>query len=273
MRINKVYYNIIGDINARIIILSDIHYYNKKDNVKLTKLLNYLKNIKYDYLCIPGDLIDERYIYDEEYLIGFLNSLSHLSKIIISLGNHELIKGKDYSCYNKELFNKINKMKNIYVLDNKIKSINNINFIGLTLPGEYYYKYKERNDSYLINYINNKIKLNTIGYNILLCHTPIRITKDKVFNQINISHNLDLIISGHTHGGITPTIFKKILKGRGLISPQIGLFVKHSYGHYIINKTNFIISSGVTKSSHANNFSYLDFLFAPEVTIVDIKKD
>ncbi len=271
MKINRVYYQVKGNVDKRIVLLSDIHYYSKKDNKKLNRILDNLNNIDYDYLCITGDLIDERNIHDEEYLITFLKKLAKKSKIIISLGNHEYINGKDYSNYNKVLFNNINKIRNVSVLDNDILNIDNINFIGLTLPGEYYYKYNEHNDNYLIDYINKHIPFLKSGYNILLCHTPIRITKSKVFNKLNIANNIDLVLSGHTHGGITPSILKKVLKGRGLIGPQIGILVKHSYGKYTINKTNFIISSGITKSSHANKLSFLDFLFAPEITIIDIK--
>ena len=72
-------------------------------------------------------------------------------------------------------------------------------------------------------------------------------------------------------GLITPEILKPILKTIGIISPLRQLFFKNAYGHVIHDKTNIIISSGVTKASHKNKFRKLDPFFAREITIIDVK--
>lgn len=271
MKISKFYYQIFHNDNKRIVVLSDIHYYHKKNMKKLNRVLDDVKNCHPDYICIPGDMIDERHIKDEQIFLDWLVELKNICPVIISLGNHEFIKSKkDYFCYDYDFFDKISKIDNIYFLDNKSQKIGGINFTGITLPGEYYYDEEENNKEYLINYINKKIKVKSNSFNVLLCHSPIELIKKDVFTSLNMANKIDLVICGHMHGGITPNILKKYLKGRGLISPHRDIFVKHSYGEYNINNTKFVISSGITKSSYRNKFSLLDFLFAPEITIIDI---
>jgi len=90
MKIINKNYNIKGSINTNIVLISDIHYYNKKDLIHLNKVLDNIKKIKPDFICIPGDLTDESNVYDEKYLVEWLNKLANISKVILTLGNHEL---------------------------------------------------------------------------------------------------------------------------------------------------------------------------------------
>ena len=83
-------------------------------------------------------------------------------------------------------------------------------------------------------------------------------------------YNLNLVLCGHTHGGITPKIFRPILKNRGLISPRKSILPKISYGHIKINKTDIIITSGITVVSHINPFRILKNFFASEIVEINI---
>ena len=104
-------YDVEGQINKKIVVLADIHYYDQKDMKKLNKIRDKVKDINPDYICIPGDLTDEAFIYDEDLLIKFLKGLSSICKVIISIGNHELIKTKKHiKANNYELKNKIKKI-------------------------------------------------------------------------------------------------------------------------------------------------------------------
>ena len=69
MKIINKNYNIKGSINTNIVLISDIHYYNKKDLIHLNKVFDNIKKIKPDFICIPGDLTDESNVYDEKYLV------------------------------------------------------------------------------------------------------------------------------------------------------------------------------------------------------------
>ena len=81
-KITKSY--IPGKFKTSIILISDIHYTNRKDIKKLDKLYNVLKNMKSKYVCIVGDLIDsydieKKYIIDI-YFYGFTQSFDYYYK-------------------------------------------------------------------------------------------------------------------------------------------------------------------------------------------------
>ncbi len=273
--IKKMFYCVENEkFNKRIILLSDIHYYNHREKLYLDKVLIKLKKMEYDYLCISGDLLDYSRVNDQDLLLEWLSELGKLSKVIISLGNHDLTNDRKKHIYDfdQDLFDKIRQISNVIVLDNEIYVDGNIRFIGLTLPIDFYYQYKE-NEIYFMRYVNNIFpKSFDNKYNILLCHSPKSLTNVKTYNMTKLMRNIQLVLCGHMHAGITPIWLRKILKGRGLIGPFKQLFPKNAYGHLELNNTNIIISSGITTASNCNRFSFLDPLFAREITVIDLMK-
>lgn len=266
MRIIDTNYNLNGTVDTNIVHISDIHYYNKKCIKRLNKILEKIKKIKPNYICITGDITDESRVYNEEIFLDWLTKLASISKVIICLGNHEYYLNCEKNIFglNYELMDKIKKIKNIYLLNNENKKIDKINFIGLNLTFEHYMSNNECNESFK-KYIKY-VKTDKNCYNVLLCHTP-----SNIIDNIN-ELNCELVLSGHMHGGIMPHIFRKIFKNRGLISPQKKLFPKNIYGHIKINNKNLIITSGVVVFSHFNNFRFLNTFFAPEIVNIKVKK-
>jgi len=126
--------------NLRIVLLSDIHFskYFKIDKFNL--ILDSIRKIKPDYICISGDIIDDVFVlYDDnfkEILITFFVDLSHISKVFISLGNHDIKNKSDDSII---FFNKLGELKNIYILNDSYYMDNNVVINGYLLPYEYYY--------------------------------------------------------------------------------------------------------------------------------------
>lgn len=264
-------YDVSSNINKKIVVISDIHYYSKYDMKKLDKVIKKIENIKPDFICIPGDIVDEAKVLDLDLFIEWLTNLACICKVVIALGNHELFITKGHIQSNAdELIKKIRKINNIIYLDNSIYTEDNINFMGITMPFDYYYKLDENKD-FFINFFNSKFKKIDNKYNILLCHSPICIGNKRVFDKLIISSKLDLVLSGHMHGGITPNFLKTILRGRGIISPRRKLLEKNCYGYHKINNTNFIISSGITVASHMNRFRFLDKFFSSEITVINLK--
>jgi len=255
--INKVY-NINGALNKIIVLISDIHYSNKKDIKRLNYILDNIKKIKPDYICIPGDITDKSQVQDENDFIKWLKKLSSICKVIISIGNHEFYINKHKKIFglNRKLLKKISNIDNLYLLDNKNMIIDNINFIGLTVPIEYY-----SNSKLFYKCIKN-INTDKKVYNILLCHSPINICDYNILKDKDIN----LILCGHMHGGVVPQFLRKILKNRGLISPNKGLFPKNAYGYLKIKNTNIIISSGI----RILPFKLLNKLFRSEVVKINI---
>ena len=59
-------------INKKLLIISDIHYSNKKDKAVLDKVLDKVKNNTYDYILIPGDFVNNARIEDEDIFINLV---------------------------------------------------------------------------------------------------------------------------------------------------------------------------------------------------------
>ncbi len=257
-------YELKGNLNATIVLISDIHYYSKEDIKALNKITKRIKKLNPDYICIPGDLVDESIVKDFEYLLNWLKELAKTSKVLISLGNHEFYKDKKNHVYslNNSMIDKIKKIENLYLLDNTNKLFDNINFIGITLPLEFYFS-NQKND--LIPYLNKLKKYNKC-YNVLLCHSPIDICDKKNLQESNI----DLVLCGHMHGGVTPRILRIFLGNRGLISPKLKLLPKNAYGHLKFFKTDIVITSGITVISKNK---ILKKLFSKEIVKIKINKD
>ena len=261
MKIANKNYTIKGSIDTNIVLISDIHYYNKKDILHLNKVLDNIKNLKPNFICIPGDLLDESNVYDENYLIEWLTKLANVSKVILTLGNHELYINKSKKIYglNNQLINRIKKIKNLYLLDNESKVINNINFTGVTLNTDEYHK----EEKHIIDF--NKYNLDSEYYNIVLCHTPL-----SIINKTNLK-NIDLVLCGHMHGGLMPRFLRKIFKNSGLINPSKRLFPQNVYGKIQKQDSTIIITSGITVVSHLNSFRILKNFFASEIVEIKIK--
>lgn len=258
--------------DTRIVLLSDIHYYNKEDVYKLKAIYERVVKLKPNYIAIAGDLLDEAFVSDLDEFYNWIHNLSKCADVLISIGNHDLYV-KDSSQRNRDhtFFNTLARIPHVKVLDNTSYKTDNICFKGLTLPVSYYLDLKESKDEFIKEVNQVFPKTDDKKFNILLCHTPLAIARKEVLEQIGIAKQLDLILCGHTHGGITPEFLKTFLKPRGLISPLRKLFFKNAYGHIIHDETNIIISSGVTKASHRNKFRKLDPFFAREITIIDVK--
>ncbi len=258
-------YNLSKKYHKRIVHISDIHYKNKKNLKNLYKILKVIKNLKPDYICITGDIVDDKNIKDQQLLVDYIKDLSSICKIFISLGNHEFYYNHHLEkSYDKSLFDKVDRLKNVYVLDNKIHSEFGINFIGITLDNNYY---DLESESEFLYFMNKKIPRLDCKYNILLLHSPYRIVDKKTIENLKCKNNISLVLSGHMHAGLTFEWMKKILKGRGLVTPQKEFFKNYCYGMFKINNYNVIITSGITKLSNLKLFNYL---YQSEITVIDI---
>lgn len=254
--------------DKRIVLLTDIHYYNQKEQRYLKEILKKLKRLEYDYLVISGDLLDKSRVEDEIWLINWIKELALISKVLIGIGNHELVNGSHNCTYdfNADLYKKIDRIKNVKVLDNKTYVDGNIRFIGVTLPVDYYYRYNE-NKNYFVRYLNRLFpKPYSDKYNILICHTPIPFMEDSVLNRIACLSSISLILCGHMHGGII-----RLADGRGLVGPFRGFFPKGAYGIFLRRKSFVVVSTGITKISQAHILSFLNNLFSKEITLVALQ--
>ena len=106
--------------NYNIIFISDVHL-GTNTSKHLSKILNKIQTLEYDFLLIGGDLIDS-----SSFKLNDLNLLNNIKKDIYFVnGNHEY--------YLKDFKNKIEQLKKfkIKVLKNSSIQINEINIIGI----------------------------------------------------------------------------------------------------------------------------------------------
>ena len=234
----------------KVVLLSDIHFskYFIIDNLELIK--SSIKKLEPDYICIAGDTIDEvSVIYDTKLiniLNNFLNDLAKISKVFISLGNHDIKENKDL-LYFKDL-----KIDNLYVLNNSYYIDKKVVINGYNMPREYYYNNHGGEDAKAMyqDLLKNKDKLYFSDklFNISLIHSPINILDKDVSNYLK---KCDLILCGHMHNGLVFRWLDKLVKNNyGLVSPSKGLFPDMARGYKKIGDSNIIISGGVTKLSN-----------------------
>ena len=189
--------------NYNIIFISDVHL-GTNTSKHLSKILNKIQTLEYDFLLIGGDLIDS-----SSFKLNDLNLLNNFKKDIYFVnGNHEY--------YLKDFKDKIKELKKfkIKVLKNSSKQIDQINIIGID---DLQTKYSK------IKYFEKLYKNNL--FNLVLSHKP------DFWN--NIKNKSDLMLSGHTHNGqIFPFNFFVKLK------------FKFIYGIYEYKNSKLYVSSG-----------------------------
>lgn len=260
------------NINIKIAHISDIHYAKNYNLKRLEMVLNKTKEIKPNYICITGDLIDVYNITKEKEFINFkkfINDLSKICKVIISIGNHEYIleKEKEYGYINDTTWLYDLKTDKIIVLDNEIYTDNFITFIGFNPSNEYYSNHEigiPKSDNLKLYKIINKLKNN---YNILLVHTPFFIYEENNYKNILDLNKINLVLCGHTHGGMIPSFIPGTF---GLIAPSKKLFPKNVRGKKQIDGVDVIISSGITKLSRKSKITGLTDIFGTNINEIKI---
>ncbi len=257
----------VNNLNKKICLLADIHF-NIKYNTKIFDRI--IKNIninKPDYICIVGDILDNSIVeeYDNMYLLyNFINELSKISKVIITLGNHDIThihNKKKYGYRYPSIFVKtIRNMDNVIFLDNEKYVDDNICFIGYNESYDLYYN-EEGLEKESIKELNSLLDdLDDSKYNVLLSHNPLYVSKAYVYNNVNNYSKLNLILSGHTHNGLLPSFIKT---NTLLISPQKHFLIHTGRGYYRNNKVDVVVTGGVIKFSYGSGiFRYFNFLYS-----------
>ena len=269
---------ILKDI--KICLVTDFHLSHISSDIKFNLVLENIKKVKPDYICLVGDYIDSINILEEKNLYSkstdYLKKLASMSKVIYTFGNHDVTKiiskkKRDYYL-DKKWINELKKINNLFYLNNDYYEDDNTRFIGYVPPFRYYDKYNE-DKSLLIKDYKNKIKVDDDKYNIILFHSPIHILND------NIIDNINLILSGHMHNGLTPNFIDKLWKSNtGLVGPHNTFFPKNARGikKKIIDEKEvyMVISGGVTKVHEvsAKIFHFLDKFYMPEIDYITLKK-
>ncbi len=243
-------YNKYGN-GINVLHMADIHFNTNTKVKKLNRIIEKVVDEKPNYVIITGDLIDNPKIIKNKQkikeLVSFLASLGEITKVIISLGNHDIMFEEDF-----RFFKKLDQIMNIYVLNNQVYTDEYIYIAGFTLPDKFYYNlYGRESVDVLLRYLKANYKL--IGrlpkekIKIGLFHSPLGVIDDMVWEKLE---GFDLFLSGHMHDGMLPDFMKWVFpKNMGVIAPNKRLFPKMCRGRVDKKGKTLIITGGVTKLS------------------------
>lgn len=234
----------------KILQISDLH--NKEFGHKQDKLLEKIAKINPDIIVITGDLIDSSNT-NIDVSMDLISKAIDIAPIIYVSGNHEAWSGvyNDLKC----------KLENsgVTVLDNqKTEIFNNndsIDIIGLSDPDFIKSDWLENSSSVETENLLEALIENNNDFKILLAHRP------ELFD-IYSSRDIDLVFSGHAHGGQ----FRIPFVG-GLIAPDQGLFPELTEGIHTKNNTSMIISRGL-----GNSIIPIRIFNRPELIVLTLSK-
>lgn len=236
--------------NFKIVHISDLH--NKVFGDEQDNLIGKVEDLLPNIIVITGDLIDRRR-YNLEKAMLFINSAVKIAPVYYVSGNHEAWSGKYY-----EIKERLIDAGVIVMEDSKLditRGNNSIKLLGLSDPDFLTSDYIDGTDT---SKVEEKLKewSEIEGFKILLSHRP------ELFDLYS-ENNIDMIFSGHAHGGQIRLPFVG-----GLVAPDQGLFPKYTAGSYTSNTSTMYVSRGL-----GNSLFPVRVFNRPEIISVTLKSD
>jgi len=230
--------------NFKIAHVSDLHNYEKTE-----KIIEKLKQSEPDIVAITGDIIDG-IKPNPDMALSFIREALKISSVYYVTGNHEAYAISAYKKLREEMIN-----LGVNVLENTAGNI----FAGsksITLTG-----------------INDPLFDETVNIKDELAHRLTKILPDNDDYKILLAHrpeyfdiycdSVDLVLSGHVHGGQFIIPF-----AGGLLSPGYGFFPKYYKGVYKKDDTHMVVSRGI-----GNSIIPLRINNNPEIVMIELLHD
>lgn len=228
----------------KILQISDLH--NKTFGKNQSILLKKTREIQPDIILITGDLIDGLRT-NIDISMQYVKGAVKIAPIYYVTGNHELRSGI-YTELEMQL-----KAAGVIILDNKgvliTKEDRSIAVLGIHDPDFF-------NKDYMAFYktLNELSDKSADYFTILLSHRP------ELF-ELYVKSYVDLVFSGHAHGGQIRIPFLG-----GLYAPGQGIFPKLTSGLTRGNKTAMVVSRGL-----GNSVFPLRIFNRPEMVVVTLQ--
>ncbi len=228
--------------------ISDLH--NAEFGDENEKLLRMLSESKPDIIVITGDLIDSRRT-DTDVAIRFAKEAAEIAPTYYVTGNHEA----RMEHYEELKFSLVN--AGVTVLEDETavweRNSQTVRLLGLndpdfTIKGDLFGEIPAMASTKLQAMLGEET-----GYTILLSHRP------ELFDTY-ASCGIDLVLSGHAHGGQ----FRLPFIG-GLYAPGQGFFPKYDAGLYTKDRTSMAVSRGL-----GNSIIPIRFNNPPEMILIKL---
>lgn len=232
----------------RIAHVSDLH--NAQMGEGNENLLAMLREAKPDMIAITGDLIDSRKL-DMDVALDFIREAVKIAPCYYVTGNHEG-RLENYDVMKAQMGT-----AGVTVLEDAAVQITregeSITLLGLHDPS-FHGVYKPENIEKLADTQLTELYTNKNEFTVMLFHRP-------SYFEIYADHGVDLVLSGHMHGGQ----FRLPFVG-GLYTPSHGFFPDYDAGLYTQDNTSMLVSRGIGNSAFPLRFNN-----RPEVILIELQ--
>ena len=231
----------------KIVHISDLH--NKSFGKNQEYILDKINSASPDIIVVTGDLIDRRR-YDLEISLQFIEGAIDIAPIYYTSGNHEAWSG-EYENIRNELIR-----RDVVVLDDTkielVRESEKIDILGLRDPAFLTISYSDGTDTSKLEE-NLKLMRDDNIFQILLSHRP------ELF-EIYSNENMDMIFSGHAHGGQF-----RIPGIGGIVAPGQGFLPKYASSSHTIKNSTIYVSRGL-----GNSIIPIRIFNHPEIVVVTL---
>ncbi len=236
------------DAKIKFVFISDLH--NKEYGKNNIDLISKIKEQSPDFIAVGGDMVS-KYSSTDSVMKELLQNLAKTAPTYCVLGNHELTLAEQID------FKSDINSTGAKLLDNDSVTLD-IDGDEILLGGMSdfpYYEFNAPDFDTEERYFWEDFKENSKNrFSILLNHQP------EYLSDITQDCNIDLIMCGHTHGGLIQIPFVG-----GVFAPNQGLFPEYDKGEFDLNGTKMIISAGL-----GDAYPVLRMNNCPEITVVNI---
>lgn len=245
--------------NTRIVLLSDLH--NNEFGKKNERLISKITEQKPDLILLDGDIINEE-SKNIEMALDLVKKLNKIAPVYYALGNHELGYRKRKT---SNLFTQL-EQAGAKVVE---KSYEDVNIHGnkIRIGGLYEYAFRVDDKGKMSKKdMDPKVRKfltdfeDSDAFKIMMSHRP----DSFIFGQAADTWKIDLVASGHAHGGqvVIPGI-------GGLYGADQGWFPKYVDGiHHFKTVKNMIITRGLGSDKE----KLPRFHNIPEILVINLKK-
>ncbi|MBQ8766757.1 MAG: metallophosphoesterase [Clostridia bacterium] len=242
--------------SVRVVVISDLH--GKEYGRDNTRLLAKISEQRPDSIFVVGDMLD-----DGDAKNGFsktvklLSGLLDIAPVYFSYGNQE----KEY---NSDIINRFVETiteNGVVVLDDSFVDCEiggQIIRVGGTMGHAFPFGRTKEEFENSNEYIFLKDMEKTSLPTVVLAHMP----DTFIFNGAHqYWSNIDLVVSGHTHGGVVRLPFVG-----GVYSPMQGIFPEYDYGFYMLGENmKMVITSGLS------GYKFIPRVFnLPEICVLNL---
>jgi len=234
----------------RIVLLADLHGAEHGDDNE--RLIEQVSAANPDIIAIAGDLVDkyqpakpvEKQV---EIAQTLLRQLVQIAPVYYVTGNHDWEPEVRLPLLTMLEDSDVDLLRNHY---RRLSSTGNGNIIlagiddphgpaDMVKPGEFIDRIHQREH---------------VDFIVVLAHRNYNL---KLFSELEV----DLVLSGHAHGGMVRLPFTD-----GLIGPQHDFFPTHTSGVYTQGNTVMVVSRGL-----GNHLGWTRFLNNPQVVVVELR--